>query len=277
MASNRHPRRHARRSSALRSFVMCTVLIILFVAAVYLLAGPGHSGGSASVTPSPVPSPDATPAPTPEPTPVPVRLGQTPDAGQEYQDRLVFLGDSITYQMASHDLLPFTQVWVPVEGTLALFNCPVALINYYPEETPDEPRELSIAECAAARKPEYLVITLGINGVALLDEAEFKRYYQDVITSVQENSPETKIICQSIFHVVDSLVPEGIDNAGVNAANVWIEEVAAQTGARYLNTHEALTDAAGGLVADYSPWDGYHLTVEAMELVLQYVRTHAWL
>ncbi len=276
----RTPSRHSRPapSKALPA-VLCVVLCAALFLAVYLLSGRRKDASSAAVpvpgavAAEPTAGPTAEPSPTPEP---PTELAQTEDAGQDYIDRMSFLGDSITYQLASNGFVPFTQVWVPESGTLALFNCPTEIINYYPKDDPDNPRPLSIAETAAASRPEYLVITLGINGVAVLDEQEFKRYYRDLINSILENSPDTKIICQSIFPVVESLTPEGITNENVNKGNQWIRDVARETGTRYLNTHEALADSSGGLVPEYSPWDGYHVTEEAYEVILQYIRTHAY-
>lgn len=272
--SNRRARRE--QPNYLKA-VLCVALCAGLFLAVWLLAGDRNTQ-TAEVTPTTTAEPTATSIPTPEPspTPTPWLLEETEDAGQEYIDKLYFLGDSITYQMASNDFLPFTQVWVPAIGTLALFSCPTALINYYPKDDPDNPRELTIAETAAACRPEYLVITLGINGVAVLDESEFKRYYRDLVDSILENSPDTKIICQSIFPVVESLTPEGITNENVNKGNEWIKDVVQEKGLRYLNTHDILTDNTGGLIPEYSPWDGYHVTPAAYEEIFQYIRTHAW-
>ena len=214
--------------------------------------------------------------PEPSPTPAPTVLGQTADQGQAYIDQLIFLGDSTTYQMVGNGFVPFTQIWVPEIGFLNLFNWSIDKINYYPPDDPENPIPLSIEECAATAKPEYLVITLGADGVAVLNEAEFKQYYLGVIQAVQQASPDTKIICQSMFPVVDSLAPTGINNANIEKGNAWILDLAEQTGVRFLNTHEALLDESGGLVASYSPYDGIHLTADAYEVIFQYIRTHGY-
>ncbi len=210
--------------------------------------------------------------------PSPTILGETEDMGQEYIDRISFLGDSTTYGLAAYGVLPYTQIWVPSNGTLSLFNCPIALINYYPKDDPDNPRELSIADTAAAAQPEYLVITLGINGVALLDEEQFKGYYRDVITSIQQASPNTKIMCQSIYPVIDAQAPTGINNAGINAANQWILQIAEEMGLRYLNTCEALMDSTGSLSTEFiDPGsDGIHMHSAGYNAILQYIRTHGY-
>ncbi len=240
---------------------------------------PAPTAALPTSTPEPTPTSEPTPSPTPEPTPVPVELGETEDAGMEYIDKIVFLGDSTTYWLYGYDVLPHTQVWTDSIGTMSLFNWAVDPIAYYDPASPDQPVELSIPDCAARRRPEVLVITLGINGIALLDEAGFKDYYVNLIQAIQQASPDTKIILQSVYPVNDSEVPRGISNAGVNAANGWIYDIAVQTGVRYLYSHDLLMDETGNLRDDYNNHDGMgiHLNVAGLSVVLQNIRTHAWL
>lgn len=241
---------------------------------------PMESSVPASPAPTAIPTPTATPEPTAEPSPTPasVELGETEDAGQEYIDKIVFLGDSTTYGMGAYDVLPFTQIWTDESGTLALFNWEVDPIAYYDPADPYNAESLSIPDCAARRQPEYLVITLGINGIALLDETEFKDYYVRMIQAIQAASPDTKIICQSIYPVMDSYVPNGISNEKVNAANKWIYDIAAQTGTRYLNSHDVLMDGSGQLNGEYSTDTsmGIHLNTAGFSVLLENIRTHAY-
>ena len=231
-----------------------------------------------SPTPKPTPSPTAAPTATPEPTPVPVELGETEDAGQEYIDKMVFLGDSTTYWLAGYDVLPFTQVWTDSIGTMSLFNWEIDPINYYDPASPTTPVSLFIPDCAARRQPEYLVITLGLNGIAFLDEQEFRDYYLDMLDAIMAASPDTKIICQSIFPVIDSRVPKGISNEKINTANKWIYAMAEEKGLRYLNAHDVLMDENGQLRLDYTDDTamGIHMNTTGLNAMLMNIRTHAW-
>ena len=274
---------------------LLTALVILALGLlVWLLVSPGsplaapeptptaaptaEPTASPSPTPSPSPSPEPTPSPTPEPTPIPVELGETEDMGQEYIDRIVFLGDSTTYGLGAYGVLPFTQIWTDASGTLALFNWAIDSINYYDPASPYSAQSLSITDCAARRQPEYLIITLGINGVAMLDETDFKDYYTSLIDAILAVSPDTKIICHSIYPVIDAQTPGGIDNSRVNAANQWIYDVAEATGTRYLNSHDRLMDGQGGLDPSYNNGDGMgiHLNTDGFAIVLDNIRTHGW-
>ena len=270
------PRRNQTNNAPIRA-VLCVLLCAACVLSVYFLFGREESSAD-SVKPSPAPTAVPTAEPSPEPTPIPVELGETEDAGQEYIDKIVFLGDSTTYWLAGYGVLPFSQIWCDAIGTLSLFNWEVDTIAYYEPGSSEDPVQLSLKDCMARRKPEILVITLGLNGIAILDESQFRDYYVNMLTALQQASPDTKIICQSIYPVDDSQVPEGISNAKVVAANGWIRDIAEQMGVRYLYSHDILMDETGNLRSDYDNGDGMgiHLDTDGLNAVLQFIRTHAW-
>jgi lysophospholipase L1-like esterase len=201
-------------------------------------------------------------------------LAETDDQGQLYIDRFIFLGDSTTYGLTDYGVLPNTQIWTTESGTLSLSDQSSAYIVYYQSDGSSE--NMPIAAAVARRKPEYMVITLGVDGIANMSEEEFKTQYIDLIETIQSNSPDTKIICQSLFPVIDSQAPDGIDNRTINVANTWILTIAEQTGTRYLNTCEALKDDSGALRADYCDGDGVHLSQAGGQAVVDYIRTHAY-
>lgn len=203
-------------------------------------------------------------------------LAETADAGQAYIDKIVFLGDSTTYGLRAYKMLAggkdTTQVWTPKTGTLTLSQASFATIVY-----PETDEELTIADAVAKKKPEYLVITLGVNGVSFMKEDYFKSEYKKIIESVQTASPDTKIICQSIFPVAKTYARlESINNDLIDAANKWICEIAAECGVKYLDTNSALRDADGWLPEDYHNGDGMHLQTNSFTIELNNIRTHAW-
>ena len=218
-----------------------------------------------------------TPAPSEPADPAAgVELGETEDQGTAYIDRLTFLGDSTTYGLKAYGVLTdrtdTKQVWTPASGTLTLSNQSIATIVY-----PETGEEISIAAAAERAKPEYLVITLGVNGVSFMDEEYFKSEYTKLIESIQAASPDTKIICNSIYPVAASYtLLDSINNTKITAANGWIRDVAAATGTRFLNSASAITGADGWLPEEYQNGDGIHLNSTGFLKVLDYMRTHAY-
>ena len=205
-------------------------------------------------------------------------LGKTADMGQTYIDSIIFLGDSTTYHMINRAVLTggkdTKQVWSGNKGTLTLDGNIHKTNIVYPETG----AEMTVAEAVAAKKPKYMVITLGVNGVAYATETQFKAYYGKLITAIKDASPETGIILQSIFPVTESYDQKGgkLCNANIDIANGWIMQLASEYGCKYLDTASVLKNDNGAMIALYDNGDGIHMTADAYKAVLQYIRTHGY-
>ena len=213
--------------------------------------------------------------------PSPVRLGETPDAGREYLDKLYFLGDSTTYWMGqfyaygySEYLIPASHIWTGPTGTMTLAYYAAIPIVYETGE------QVTLREAVELAKPEYLVITLGVNGVGFMNEEWFVRVYTEIIELVKEASPETKIICNSIYPIC-TFYPyyAEVNNDKIRAANGWIEQIAADTGTRFINSYESVVDEEGNLPVNIALNDGMglHMNGEGFKKVMYYFRTHAYI
>ncbi len=205
-----------------------------------------------------------------------VVLTETTDAGEAYVKQIIFLGDSTTYGLKYYEVLDggkqTKQVWTPTSGTLTLDKQSFAKILY-----PDDNTEILIKDAAAKKKPNYMIITLGVNGISYLDEETFKKEYTNLIKDIQKASPDTIIMLQSIFPVARSYqYQKSINNEKINAANTWVVEIAKELGLRYLNTASVLMDAEGYLPEEYQNGDGLHLNEVSAALVIKYIRTHAY-
>ncbi len=205
------------------------------------------------------------------------RLGLTADAGREYLDKIVFLGDSTTYGFipyynAGYTALPKPeQVWTPKVGylTLPYYKSAKVYLRAIGEE-------YSIADAAALVKPELMVITLGIDGIALVGKDDFIAVYKQLIGEIQAAIPNTKIILNSIYPVADSYKYQGdINNGKINNANGWIESIAVELGLPFLYSWEALA-VNGKLPESAHNGDGLHLTGESLTKIAEYIRTHAY-
>lgn len=207
-----------------------------------------------------------------------VILPLTEDGGKAYQDSLIFVGDSLTAHLISRGVLTYgqatRQVWKAMGNGGALnLNSEVTHAKVV---VPPEGTQLTIPEAAAAKQPAILIVTLGTDwGVAYLTEEDFKAYYTELVKAIQEASPATTVILQSIFPVTSEC--KILSNDKIDRANRWVKAVAADTGCPYLDTQSVLKDDSGCLKAEYCiSTDGIHLTKEAYEAILTYIRTHAY-
>ena len=204
-----------------------------------------------------------------------VTLPLTPDAGLEYQDKIIFVGDSLTAHLINREVL------TGGSATKQVWRCENNMMNLNSEVTaakiiyPGTGEKMTVAEAAAKAKPEIMIITLGTDwGVAYLSEDEFKACYSSLIKTIQKASPHTKIILQSIFPVTAGCV--SLDNTKIDTANKWVKAIAAENGCSYLDTQSILKDEKNCLKESYCNDDqGIHLHKEAYVAILEYIRTHA--
>lgn len=204
-------------------------------------------------------------------------LAETEDMGQEYLDKIIFLGDSRTYSYKAYGVLSggkkTKQVWTPKSGTMTLSAQSYVKIYY-----PDTKTDMTIREAVALKKPEYMIIGLGTNGVSYMDEEDFRNEYFSLINDIKEISPDTKIMINSIFPVADYYKRlDLINNQKIAEANRWLVKIAEETGAKYLNTAEVLVDERGWLNGKYdNGGEATHLNKKGDEIVMAYIRTHGY-
>ena len=191
-----------------------------------------------------------------------------------FLDTLCFLGDSTTAHMESRAPLNKntckSQLWCAKERYLNLDH----KITYAKIVCPQNGQEMTIGEVAALVRPPYLVVTLGIDyGVYYYrnELQKFRHYYEKLLDTVKENSPDTTLILQSIFPV--GRESSAITNEMVDNANAVILEISRARGLFYADTNALLKDAEGYLAPPYvDSADGIHLTSEAYRVILEYFK-----
>lgn len=272
-------------------FFWSTSIIICMLVALFVLGfascAKGNSGAPAG-SKAPVgatasPNAEASPSASPEGSTAPVTspasgstgtaLAESADMGQEYVDKFIFLGDSTTYGLGYYDIVNDTQVWTPASGTLTLDKWSISTIVY-----PDDKSELSIVDAVTKKQPEYMLITLGVNGISFMDEEYFITEYTKLVQAIQAASPSTKIILNSIYPVTAAYSDKGngITNEKIDTANTWVERVANSLSVKYLDSASVIKDENGALPDKYCNGDGLHLNTDSFTLVISNLRTHGY-
>lgn len=253
------------------------LVLLLLLTAVFLFTKPRNDLPQGLDDTSPHSAGDSTTTDPSAPLPVDdgVTLPLTPDKGQEYQDSIIFVGDSLTAHLINREVLSGGT------ATHQVWRCENNMLNLNSEVTsakiifPGTGEKMTIAEAAKEAKPPIMILTLGTDwGVAYLGEEEFKSCYTQLVKAIQKASPKTRIILQSIFPVTADCTL--LDNAKIDNANQWVKAIAAENGCRYLDTQSVLKDQNNHLKAEFcNSSDGIHLGRNAYEVILTYIRTHA--
>ncbi len=136
----------------------------------------------------------------------------------------------------------------------------------------DEERAVSLAEAVRERQPKILVITLGVSGGAgFMPRDKFISVYENIIATVRENSPDTRLFVQSILPLSDKSVHhyDKLSKQAVTEANGWIRQVCENYGVPYIDTHRLLTDSDGYLKRIYQNDEYMHLTSAAYKVIIE--------
>ena len=214
-------------------------------------------------------------------------LPQSEDAGESYQNSMIFLGESTTAHLKSRGVLSggvhTTQVWANESGTMMLSKkLPMQTIIY-----PKTGEKLTIEQALRAERPAYIVLSFGLNGIVgfAKDPAAYQSLYQGLIDCIQAASPGTAIILQTVYPVTAAQQESDWHfSASPKEINAMIEELnavlpilaSANTGVKVVDSASVLKDEAGQLRASYATEDGIHLRADAYRAILNYLRTHAY-
>ena len=197
-------------------------------------------------------------------------LGETADGGDSYVKRMTFLVDSTYIALRDLGLVDAAQVWGSPTGSLKMDNLPNAVIRY-----PNDGSEISPVSSAMISKPDILVIAIGEDGLANVDENTFITYYDNLIKEIKSASPDTVVICCSL----PSIIPgyngsDGLTVTRVSDGNDWVQMVCRDTQSYFLNSAEDLSESVQ-LLQRYASSNGKTLNRAGLEVFLRYLRTHA--
>lgn len=202
-------------------------------------------------------------------------LEESEDAGQEYVDETLFLGDSNTARMyRMFDYCTKDNAIGSVGMTarsLATFAC-AGFEGYSGYKT--------MAEAVALMQPRRVILTFGTNDLSPDYSTEsFIENYKAGIQSIQEAYPSVDIIVNSIPPLGKEHSNQSLTQSQVDAYNQGIVQMCQDNGWKYLNSAEVLKDASTGYAKDgyVETSDGIHLTSAAMDAFFTYVRTHSYI
>ncbi len=200
-------------------------------------------------------------------------LLQSPDSGKGYVESIVFLTDKAMSSASSVEIDYDLQIWTGANGSLSLDS---NVSRYATIVFPHTENELTIAKAVALQKPEYIIISVGIDNGTACDKAAFMNYYGDLVGKIQMYSPNTQIILQSILPVSHKYEREHVTvtKEKINECNNWIAELAATKKLKYLDTASALKNGFGYLDRAYDSGNGVTLSSLGYEKAFMYIRTH---
>ena len=197
-------------------------------------------------------------------------LTETADAGTEYLDSTLFLGDSNTVRLYNNGLISLQQLCAKEGiGTQVALN--EGIVTFKNDTT-----HYTIAQAVAKMKPRRVVMTFGTNDTGM-EVADFISNYTALVQAIQEAYPYTDIIVNTVPPIPEnhSNYPH-MDQAKIDDFNMALLNMCEQLGVKFLNTAEVLKGENGYGQPDYYTDGDIHLKSAGLKAALNYLRTHAY-
>jgi lysophospholipase L1-like esterase len=109
-----------------------------------------------------------------------------------------------------------------------------------------------------AAKPRQVFLLIGVNDLMFQPVSKILENYEQIVKRLRVESPTTKLYCESVLPIHNSLRRNGLRNEDIDVLNLGIEKIAGQYGARFINLAKNFKNTEGALNAVYSI-DGIHL------------------
>ena len=196
-------------------------------------------------------------------------LTETADAGTDYLNDTLFLGDSNTVRLYNNGLISLQQ-FCAKEGIGTQVALNEGIVTFKKDSN-----HYTIPQAVAMMKPRRVVMTFGTNDTGM-EVPDFIAHYTALIQAIQQSYPYTDIIVNTVPPVpADHSNYPHMDQAKIDDFNMALLDLCEQLGVRFLNSAEALKGSDGYGVADYYTSGDIHLKSAGLKAVLNYIRTHA--
>ena len=196
-------------------------------------------------------------------------LTETADAGTDYLNNTLFLGDSNTVRLYNNGLISLQQ-FCAKEGIGTQVALSEGIVTFKKDSN-----HYTIPQAVAMMKPRRVVMTFGTNDTGM-EVSDFIAHYTALIQAIQQSYPYTDIIVNTVPPVpADHSNYPHMDQAKIDDFNMALLDLCEQLGVRFLNSAEALKGSDGYGIADYYTSGDIHLKSAGLKAVLNYLRTHA--
>ena len=203
-------------------------------------------------------------------------LPETKDAGQEYLDETLFLGDSNTVRYMAYSATDDEKDrFTTVQNSIGVVSMGVTDIDTMKcVEFVGSSQPVTMPEAVKMLQPRRIIINFGTNNMTMTTET-FIDHYKRGLKAIHDAYPYADIIVSAIPPLDQRRSNTNLSMKDVDRLNSAIAEMCKEEGYWYLNSSEALEGENGWAKEDYTISDGVHLSQKGVRAYFEYVRTHA--
>lgn len=196
-------------------------------------------------------------------------LAETKDAGQDYVDNTLFVGDSNTARYIQYD-------YISLENGIGVIGMASGHITSLPSVKFKQNSEMiTINKAIPIMQPQRVIFGFGTNDLTGNVDS-FIETYEKAIKKCYNAYPYFDVIVAAVPPVARVRDYKYISMQNVDKFNVALVKMCKKNGWKFLNTSEVLKDKKSGFCkSGLTNADGLHLSEEGAGVVFDYVRTHA--
>lgn len=197
-------------------------------------------------------------------------LPKTDDAGEEYLQETLFVGDSNTVRLANFGEIEMNSM-AAVVG-MGVQSVPGSACIWFAGY--DNP--VTMPRAAALLQPRRMIVMFGTNNTDMGTD-DFITAYQEALEALHKAYPYADLIIASIPPVGANKSDAAATQKKVDSFNLGLAKLAQQNGYQFLNGIEVLKADNGYMKPAYVENDGLHFTAKGASVYIDYVRTHSYI
>ena len=197
-------------------------------------------------------------------------LGETEDAGQEYIDGTLFLGDSNTVRMMNYGI-------TSLDNTLAVVGMgiqSVKTLKCIQFSGYSEP--ITMIDAIKLMKPSRIIITFGTNNANGMSVEDFIKKYTEALDAIVSIEPDVDILINSIPPICQKNSYPKLSQNSIDKFNNALIDLAKDKGYKYIDSASVMKNESTGYAKDgYTVSDGIHISEDGFAAMFTYIRTHS--
>lgn len=205
-------------------------------------------------------------------------LPETKDAGQEYLDETLFVGDSNTVRYMVYGEENSKDPFTTIDNTIGVVSMGVQSITSLKcENFVGMSSAVTIPQAVEIMQPRRVIVGFGTNNLTMNPET-FIAEYEKGLAAIKKAYPYADIIVNAIPPLDKQRSNTVLSMKQVDRLNGAIVQMCEKNQYKYLDSSQALEDPETGWAKkDYTLSDGVHLSQNGVQALFEYIRTHAYI
>ena len=199
-------------------------------------------------------------------------LAETEDAGEEYINETLFLGDSNSVRYMNYK-------FTTLDNTLAVVGMGIQSVTTMKcVKFEGLTSMVTMPEAVKIMQPRRIIINFGTNNATGMSTEDFIKKYSEALDEIHEAYEYADIIIGAIPPFAKDTKYKSISMTAIDSFNSALVNLAEEKGYKFINSSEVMKDANTGYIKDgYTVNDGIHISEAGLKALFNYIRTHSYI